>query len=248
MTNTNTFVLVHGSWQGAWSWDGVRDRLRGHGHRVLTPALPGRGTFDEDRSWIGHDDNVAAVLAAIDADGAGPVVLAGHSLGGVTISQAADQRPGRIAQLVYCDAFALEDGESATDAMPEQMRTAVRELAATRPDRSIPMPWELWRANFIQTASEQLARESFQRLVPDPYRPVFEPIRLQRPVHRELPTSFLAFTHDQAVPPGPAFWHPGMSGRLNGARVTEIDGDHEILLTAPERLADALHDAANSPA
>jgi hypothetical protein len=44
-----------------------------------------------------------------------------------------------------------------------------------------------------------------------------------------------------------AFWHPGMSGRLNSARVAEIDGDHEILLTAPDRLADALHDAANTP-
>jgi pimeloyl-ACP methyl ester carboxylesterase len=246
MRNQQTFVLVHGSWQGTWSWDGVRDRLRGHGHRVIAPALPGRGAFDEDRSWIGHDDNVAAVLAAIDADGADPVVLAGHSLGGVTISQVADQRPERIARLVYCDAFALEDGESAGDALPEQMRTGIRELAATRPDRSIPMPWELWRANFIQAGSEQLARESFERLVPDPYRPVFEPIRLRRPVHRELPVSFLAFTHDQSVPPGPRYWHPGMTGRLNGATVTEIDGDHEILLTAPQRLADALHNAANT--
>src|SRR5262249_49766740 len=70
MTNTKTFVLVHGSWQGAWSWDGVRDRLRAHGHRVITPALPGRGDIGEDRSWIGHHDNVAAVLAALDADGA----------------------------------------------------------------------------------------------------------------------------------------------------------------------------------
>src|SRR5215469_2660733 len=56
-------------------------RPGGHGHRVLTPALPGRGAFDEDRSWIGHGDNVAAVLAAIDADSDGPVVLAGHSPG-----------------------------------------------------------------------------------------------------------------------------------------------------------------------
>jgi len=242
MTDTTTFVLVHGSWQGAWSWDGVRDRLRAHGHRVITPALPGRGDIGEDRSWIGHDDNVAAVLAALDADGAGPVVLAGHSLGGAVISQVADQRPDRVARLIYCAAFVLEDGESAGEVMPEQMRTAITELAATRADRAIPMPWELWRANFIQTASEQLARESHQRLVPDPYRPVFEPIKLRRPVHRELPATFLAFTHDQTMPPG--FWHPGMSGRLNGGAVIEIDGDHEMPLTAPEPLADALHHAA----
>jgi pimeloyl-ACP methyl ester carboxylesterase len=244
MTNTQTFVLVHGSWQGAWSWDGVRDGLRGRGHRVITPALPGRGAFDEDRAWIGHDDNVAAVLAAIDADGADPLVLAGHSLGGVTVSQVADLRPERVARLVYCNAFVLEDGESAADALPEEFRGAIRELSGTRTDRSIPMPWEIWRANFVQTASEQLAWESHQRLVPDPYRPVFEPIRLRRPVHRELPTAFLSFTQDIAVPPGPEFWHPGMTNRLNGAMVTQVDGDHEALLTAPELLADALHHAA----
>ena len=51
MTNQATFVLVHGSWQGAWSCDGVRDRLRARGHRVIAPALPGRGGIDEDRSW-----------------------------------------------------------------------------------------------------------------------------------------------------------------------------------------------------
>ena len=239
MENTKTFVLVHGSWQGAWSWDGVRDALRAHGHRVIAPALPGRGDIAEDRSWIGHDDYVQAVMAALDTNDAGPVVLAGHSLGGAVISQVADRRPDRVARLVYCAAFVLEDGESAGDVMPEQMRVAITELAATRPDRAISMPWELWRANFIQTATEQLARDSFQRLVPEPYRPVFEPIRLRRPVHRELPATFLAFTHDQTMPPG--FWRPGMSGRLNGATVAEIDGDHEMPLTAPEQLADALH-------
>src|SRR5262245_61033301 len=109
MTNQKTFVLVHGSWR----WDGVRDRLRAHGHRVITPALPGRGDISEDRSWIGHDDNVAAVLAALDADGAGPVVLAGHSLGGVTVSQVADRRPDLVARLIYWAAFVLDDRASA---------------------------------------------------------------------------------------------------------------------------------------
>jgi len=245
MENMNTFVLVHGSWQGAWSWDGVRDHLRAHGHRVIAPALPGRGDIGEDRSWIGHEDNVAAVLATLDADCAGPVVLVGHSLGGAVVSQVADKRPDRVAQLVYCAAFVLEDGESAGDVMPEQMRTAIAELALSRADRAIPMPWELWRANFIQNASEQLARDSFTRLVPEPYRPVFEPIRLRRRVHRELSSTFLAFTHDQTMPPG--FWHPGMASRLNGASIAEIDGDHEVLLTAPDRLSEELRRVAMGP-
>jgi len=243
MNTSQTFILIHGSWQGAWSWNGVRDRLRAYGHRVITPTLPGRGDISEDRSWIGHDDNVAAVLAALDAD-AGEVILVGHSLGGVVASQVADRRPERIARLVYCAAFVLEDGESASDAMPEQMRNAISELSGGRRDRAIPMPWALWRASFMQTTSEDFARATFDRLVPDAYRPVFEPIRLRRPVHRELPASFLAFNQDQTMPPG--YWHPGMSGRLAGASVIEIDGDHELPLTGPERLADGLHRVGTS--
>ena len=80
--------------------------------------------------------------------------------------------------------------------------------------------------------------------MPDPYRPVFEAVRLRRPVHHELPVSFLAFTQDLALPPGPAYWHPGMTRRLPGATVTQIDSDHEVMLTTPELLADALHKAA----
>jgi hypothetical protein len=54
--------------------------------------------------------------------------------------------------------------------------------------------WALWRSNVMQTASEDFARAIFALLVPDAYRPVFEPIRLRWPIHRELPASFLAFT------------------------------------------------------
>jgi hypothetical protein len=127
--------------------------------------------------------------------------------------------------------------------MPEQMRTAISELASTRADRAIPMPWELWRGNFMQTASEQLARDNFQRLVPEPYRcsnrfgcaarctancpPPSCPSPKTRPCHRGSGTR-------------------GMSSRLNGATVTEIDGDHEIPLTAPGQLSGALHRLATA--
>src|SRR5262249_58311184 len=122
-------------------------------------------------------------------------------------------------------------GGPAGEVMPGPMRAATPELSAPRPDGPIPMPWELWRQNFIQTASEQLARESHERLVPAPSRPVFEPVKLRRPVHRELPATFVAFTQDQTMPPG--FWHPGMSGRLNGGAGIEPDGDPQMPLAGP---------------
>jgi pimeloyl-ACP methyl ester carboxylesterase len=222
----------------------VHHHLRAYGHRVLAPTLPGRGDVAQDRSAIGHDDNIAAVLTALDAAGDEPVVLVGHSLGGVTISQAADRRPEQIDRLVYCAAFVLEGGQAAADLMPDTHRAGFAELAASRPDRAIGLPWQLWRVSFIQIADEQLARASFARLVPDPYRPVFEPIRLRRPVHRELPTSFIALRDDLTFPTG--FWHPGITSRFDGASIIEVDSDHEVMLSAPARLADVPHQAATS--
>jgi hypothetical protein len=63
------------------------------------------------------------------------------------------------------------------------------------------MPLKLWRTALIQTADEQLARTSVARLVADPYRPVFDPIRLRWAVHPELPGTFLSCVDDQTCRP-----------------------------------------------
>jgi hypothetical protein len=55
----------------------------------------------------------------------------------------------------------------------------------------------------------------------------------------------VAFRQDKTMPPG--FWQPGMSGRLNGGAIVEIDGDHQVLLSAPGSLAHAPHHAAMTP-
>src|SRR5215471_6831301 len=81
MHRTHTFVLVHGSWQGAWSWDRTSALLAARGHRVFSPDLPGHHPTDTDRSAITHDDYVDAVLRTVAMAGPDPVVLAGHSLG-----------------------------------------------------------------------------------------------------------------------------------------------------------------------
>jgi len=118
----------------------------------------------------------------------------------------------------------------------------ISQVADRRPDRSLPLPWELWRGSFMQTADEAAAQAAFGRLVPVPSRTTFDPVRLPRLAGLDLPATFVCFRQDQTMPQG--YWHPGMSGRLPGAAVVEIDGDHEAMLTAPGRLADALHQVA----
>src|SRR5262245_2468368 len=95
---------------------------------------------------------------------------------------------------------------------PRSFAGGLEQLAAARPDRAVALPWELWRSSFMHTGDEPAARRAYARLVPEPWAPIFEPVRLS---HRTSPTeapAFVAFRHDRTMPPG--YWHPRMAGRL----------------------------------
>src|SRR5713101_6473680 len=105
------YVLVHGAWHGSWCWEKVVPLLRQAGHQVETLDLPGHG---QDRTPI-HEITLATytkrVCETLDAQ-AEPVILVGHSMGGIVITQVAEERPEKIATLVYLAAYLLQNGES----------------------------------------------------------------------------------------------------------------------------------------
>jgi pimeloyl-ACP methyl ester carboxylesterase len=233
-----SYLLVHGSWQGGWCWDGVRSRLEARGHRVLAPTLPGHADPSGQAGGIAHADYVAVAEAALETADEQPVMLVGHSFGGAVITQLADRRPERIARLVYVAAFVPRDGESVGDILPPEFRAGLEQLGRARPDRAVALPWELWRSAFMQTNDEQTARRAYARLVPEPWAPIFEPVRLSYRASPAVPAAFVVFRHDRTMPPG--YWHPQMTSRLETPEIIELDGDHEAMLTAPDRLAEAL--------
>ena len=100
-----TVVLVHGAFHGAWCWEPVRSALDERGVANLAPELPLTG-LDTDAS------TVAAMLDAVD----GPVVLCGHSYGGMVISRAASGRDD-VDRLVYLCAVQIADDDEMTTTM-----------------------------------------------------------------------------------------------------------------------------------
>jgi pimeloyl-ACP methyl ester carboxylesterase len=99
-----TIVLVHGAWADGSSWNPVSTELQSQGFTVLTPPNLLRGV-------AGDAAYVASFLAQRTT---GPVVLVGHSYGGVVITNAAAQTPN-VVGLVYVDAFIPDVGESVMD-------------------------------------------------------------------------------------------------------------------------------------
>jgi pimeloyl-ACP methyl ester carboxylesterase len=100
-------VLVAGLWLDGSAWDAVVPALEAAGHRPVPLTLPGQG---DGRRSATLDEQVAAVLAAIDASPGKPLVV-GHSAACTLAWLAADARPEKVAKAVLIGGFPSSDGQ-----------------------------------------------------------------------------------------------------------------------------------------
>jgi pimeloyl-ACP methyl ester carboxylesterase len=227
-----TFVLVHGAWHGGWSWRLVADRLAAAGHRVLTPTLTGLGERSHLLSrQVGLATHVADVTAVLRFEDLHDVVLVGHSYAGMVITGVAARDPGRIARLVYYDAFLPDDGQCALDLLPPHISQHFTASAEREGDGWL-IPERPLTALGVRdaTAIAWLG----PRLVPQPLATYTEPLQAA-PSVRELPGSFILCTGWATV-----FSPCAEKARALGWPVHTIDADHEALATTPDLLTGAL--------
>jgi pimeloyl-ACP methyl ester carboxylesterase len=135
-----TFVLVHGAWHGGWCWRRVADLLEAKGHKVYTPTLTGLGAcshlMNKDVNISTHIADVANLIKWEDLSN---IALVGHSYGGTMISGVAEELHGKIASIVFLDAFLPDNG----DVLREKAAPALRDLIAAaiqRGDMSLKAP------------------------------------------------------------------------------------------------------------
>ncbi|MET9630648.1 alpha/beta hydrolase [Lentzea sp. NPDC006480] len=105
-------LLIAGLWLDGSAWDDVASELRSLGHRPVPLTLPGQGDGSATL-----DDQVAAVLAAVDAASGKPVVV-GHSAACSLAWLAADARPDKISKVVLVGGFPASDGKPYADFFP----------------------------------------------------------------------------------------------------------------------------------
>lgn len=118
----DTFVLVHGAWADAKVWEAVKPLLQRQGHQVIAVNLPGQGRDETAISDIGLVTQVQAIEKELDKLNT-PVVLVGHSLAGMLISQVAQNHPDKVMRLVYVSAFLPRDGESALSLLKQDKQS-----------------------------------------------------------------------------------------------------------------------------
>lgn len=236
------FVLVHGAFMGAWCWEPVAEALRGAGHEVEAPDLPGSGA---DRAHIAdaHLDAYVARVAEL-LDRRKPAVLVGHSLGGITITAVASRYPAGIAQLIYLAAFLPGDGQSAMDLtrLPEGRYEGLRRRMLVSGDPPVAtLSRADARAVLFNSCPPQVAEPAIARLGPS--ATWISKARVPAGDNSSVPSSYVVCTKDLAIPPQ---LQRRMARESSCFPIVEIETDHSPFLSDPSVLVDALVSLTNT--
>jgi pimeloyl-ACP methyl ester carboxylesterase len=231
-----TYVLVHGGAHGGWCYQRVARLLRSAGHDVFTPTMTGVGERSHLVSpAVDLDMHIRDITAVLHSENLRDVILVGHSYGGMVITGAADRAPGRVGRLVYLDAANPVNGQSLVD-------VAGPVIQATRPSGHVVDGVELVLlpspdAGLMYGVTDPVDLEWMaDRLTGHPWKCFEQPLELTDeaalwaiPQYHIVCTSTLA-TRDPALV---------AKARAEG-RLWDIDTGHDLMITEPRAVADAL--------
>lgn len=239
-------VLVHGAFAGAWCWEPVLEPLREAGHDVQTLDLPGSGADDTPPSEADLDA-FARKICGVLAEGP-PAILAGHSMGGMAITQSAARCPGQVAALVYVCAFAPRDRQSLMD-LVHYLEAAEDQVQANAViDGEVAyLPPEGARIAMLDCCSPSNLRWALERLGPQPLAPWGQKVTIAGPESERferLPRAYIFCARDRAIP-------PQMQRRMvadgHFDPVVEIDTDHWPWLSRTDEFLAAMRDITARP-
>jgi pimeloyl-ACP methyl ester carboxylesterase len=233
-----TIVLVHGAWADGSSWNAVSKQLQGQGYTVLTPTNLLRGVAGD----------AAYVASFLKQRTTGPVVLAGHSYGGVVVTNAG-AAGGEVRALVYVDAFIPDVGE-----------TTFQLLGGSGSAFDVPDPTAVFDIVGYPGAPEGDAEaflkpatvhESFAQDLPEADRWLIaasqRPITLgantagtEATAWKTIPSWTVVGTEDRVIPPAV---QRRMAERA-GSTVTEVAGSHVSMVSHPDASVAAILAAA----
>ncbi|HLU28735.1 MAG TPA: alpha/beta hydrolase [Glycomyces sp.] len=171
-------IMIPGLWLDGSSWSAVTPLLEQAGHRVRALTLPGKESRDADRSGIGLQDHVDFVVAAVD-EAAEPVVLVGHSGGGLIAQLASDARPEKVARVVYVDAAPMPEGSLINDEIPIV-------------DHELPLPdWGFFEDEDLVDLDEAMRERFREQAVPEPVGVAYDRSVFTSERRREVPTTIV---------------------------------------------------------
>jgi pimeloyl-ACP methyl ester carboxylesterase len=219
-----TIVLVHGGFVDGAGWEGVYNILKKDGYNVVVVQNPTTSLADD-----------VAATRQIISQATGPVILVGHSYGGVVITEAGNDP--RVSKLVYIAAFAPDKGES--------VASLIKNPPPGAPVPPILPPQNgylfLDKTKFADSFAADVDAEkaAFMADSQVPWGVAALEGAVSEPAWRKKPSWYLVTTDDRMIPPPAQHF---MSKRA-GATVVESEGSHAVYVSRPDVVASIIKSA-----
>jgi pimeloyl-ACP methyl ester carboxylesterase len=228
------FVLVHGSWQGAWCWREMIPRLASGRHEAVAIDLPGHGEDRTPVESVTFQQYVDRTLQAVNDSNDAPI-LVGHSMGGAIVRQVAGLAPDRVRAIVSVAALLPPEGANLLSIVegfdPEYLAQVLwaqdRRTARLSPEGVRRFAYFLCPAATVDWA--------MPLLTPEPVAPYEAPLTFTKP---PAPHYYIECLRDRIVP---IALQRSMHADFPGDRVYAVDADHAPFFSRPEEFASILH-------
>jgi pimeloyl-ACP methyl ester carboxylesterase len=223
-------VLVAGLWLDGSAWDAVVPELQAHGHKAIPVTLPGQGDGSREATL---DDQVAAVVAAVDG-AQGPPLVVGHSAACTLAWLAADRRPDRVRAVALIGGFPSSEGESYADFFPTS-------------DGLMPFPgWEPFEGPDAADLDEAARTAMAQQAIPVPEGVTKGTLHYTDDRRYAVPVVLVCpeFSPEQAKEWIGSGDVPELA-KAEHVDYVDIDSGHWPMFTKPAELARILADAAS---
>jgi pimeloyl-ACP methyl ester carboxylesterase len=226
------FVLIHGGAHSSRCWDRLVPFLQGP---ALAIDLPGRGAHPARLDTVGLGDWIDSAVGDIEEGNVSDAVLVGHSMAGLSMPGILERVSARVRHVVYVSCTVPAEGESLISLVPADVAEVVR---AQVPDPAgVVLSEDEVRASQCYDMDQEQTRFTLDRVVPEAFWPIRQPVSLVGLRHR-VPSTWVKLTGDIAFP-GPV--QDEMAARAGCQDVVEIDCGHMAMITRPSELAGILN-------
>ncbi len=236
----SNFVFLHGGNHGSWCWYRLIEALHSHCNgQILALDIPGCGT---KRAQLSEDISLSEVATELIAEvrqaGIQQAVLVGHSMAGVVMPYLVQQAPDLFSRMIFVTACVPRPGESVMQTMGTSLRGFDPAVVGYPLDPATTEPLALMRAMFAPGLSHKDVQWLLEECAHDhwPMSLAAEPLSVE--LHKlKIPKTYIVTERDPILPPA---WQGRFAERAGAENQFSIDAAHEVFLSHPVELADAI--------